>query len=244
MLKSDQEAYLVDYGLAYRFARDNVHQPYKIKPECRHNGTIEYTSRDAHDGAQITRRSDLEILGYCVIHWICGKLPWIDLIKSPVQVQESKKKSMSNVKGFLKETLESVGTPMEVVKFMEFYLNEVNKLEFESEPDYVKVHSKITETLAALGHAKGERDNFYVFSKEVKIAKKMPAVKDKSNANNGSKLEVSSAKKRVVPSPKATPKATAKKVTKKEESESDESDSDLEEIKAEQAPKTTGNWKI
>jgi vaccinia related kinase len=56
MLKTDQEAYLVDYGLAYRFMRDNVHQPYKIKPECRHNGTIEYTSRDAHDGAQISRR--------------------------------------------------------------------------------------------------------------------------------------------------------------------------------------------
>lgn len=52
MLKNDHESYLVDYGLAYRFQRENVHQKYVIKPERRHNGTIEYTSRDAHDGAR------------------------------------------------------------------------------------------------------------------------------------------------------------------------------------------------
>jgi len=95
MLKNDNEAYLVDYGLAFKFRpRDSDHLPYAIKPERRHNGTIEYTSRDAHAGANISRRSDLEILGYCVIHWMCGKLPWIDLIKNPVHVQDSKNKSV------------------------------------------------------------------------------------------------------------------------------------------------------
>ena len=52
MLKSDHESYLVDFGLAYRFKRDDVHQNYDVKPERRHNGTIEYTSRDAHAGAR------------------------------------------------------------------------------------------------------------------------------------------------------------------------------------------------
>ncbi len=52
MLKNDNEAYLVDFGLAVRFKRDDVHQKYEIKPERRHNGTIEYTSRDAHNGAR------------------------------------------------------------------------------------------------------------------------------------------------------------------------------------------------
>ena len=53
MLKSDKEAYLVDYGLAHRFIRDgNDHQAYVFKPDAKHNGTIEYTSRDAHDGAR------------------------------------------------------------------------------------------------------------------------------------------------------------------------------------------------
>lgn len=53
MLKSDAHAYLVDYGLVVRFERDGQMQKYQIKPERRHNGTIEYTSRDAHDGARM-----------------------------------------------------------------------------------------------------------------------------------------------------------------------------------------------
>jgi vaccinia related kinase len=91
MIKNDHEAYLVDYGLAYRFMRDNEHQKYRVNKDKRHNGTIEYTSRDAHDGVNISRRSDLEVLGYCVIDWACGTLPWNDLIKNNVHVQESKK---------------------------------------------------------------------------------------------------------------------------------------------------------
>lgn len=42
MLKNDSEAYLVDFGLAYRFKRDDVHQKYEIKPERRHNGKFWY----------------------------------------------------------------------------------------------------------------------------------------------------------------------------------------------------------
>ncbi len=52
MLKSNHEAYLVDYGLAYRFMRDKIHSKYETKQDRRHNGTINYTSRDAHDGAR------------------------------------------------------------------------------------------------------------------------------------------------------------------------------------------------
>lgn len=92
MLKSDSQAYLVDYGLVVRFERDGQQQKYHIKPERRHNGTIEYTSRDAHDGAGINRRSDMEILGYCAMHWLSGTLPWIDLIANCEKVQQSKVK--------------------------------------------------------------------------------------------------------------------------------------------------------
>jgi vaccinia related kinase len=53
MLKSDKEVYLVDYGLAHRFIREgDDHQAYVLKPDAKHNGTIEYTSRDAHDGVR------------------------------------------------------------------------------------------------------------------------------------------------------------------------------------------------
>jgi len=31
--------------------------------------------RDAHIGA-FSRRGDLEVLGYNMLEWLCGKLPW------------------------------------------------------------------------------------------------------------------------------------------------------------------------
>ena len=42
--------YLLDYGLAYRFKPSGNHVPYKEDPKRKHDGTIEYTSRDAHKG--------------------------------------------------------------------------------------------------------------------------------------------------------------------------------------------------
>lgn len=42
--------YLVDYGLAYRFSPDGNHKEYKEDPKKAHDGTIEFTSIDAHKG--------------------------------------------------------------------------------------------------------------------------------------------------------------------------------------------------
>jgi len=216
MVKTDNEAYLVDYGLAFRFKRDNEHQKYIVKPERRHNGTIEYTSRDAHDGVNISRRSDLEILGYCVVHWACGTLPWIDMIKNNVHVQESKKESMANVKEFMSKTLKKCDDISDVfIKFIESYLNDVNKLEYDTEPDYAKIHSKITETLASLGHTKTTKDNFYIFSSESKSAKAFRA--NRSKVIDQSREEVDEAPRKVEPKKRSTKTTEGTPRTKKRE---------------------------
>ena len=44
--------YLVDYGLAYRYLADGKHREYQEDPRCAHDGTIEFTSRDAHKGVR------------------------------------------------------------------------------------------------------------------------------------------------------------------------------------------------
>jgi len=71
------QAYLVDFGLASHY----VTGEFKPDPKKMHNGTIEYTSRDAHLGVA-TRRSDLEILGYNLIEWLGVELPWVTQIFS------------------------------------------------------------------------------------------------------------------------------------------------------------------
>ena len=47
------QAYLVDYGLAYRFRTSaGVHKPFVHDERRAHEGTLEFTSRDAHHGSK------------------------------------------------------------------------------------------------------------------------------------------------------------------------------------------------
>jgi len=43
--------YLLDYGLVCRFNPEGKHKEYKEDPKRKHDGTVEFTSRDAHNGA-------------------------------------------------------------------------------------------------------------------------------------------------------------------------------------------------
>ena len=73
---------------------------------------------------------------------------------------------MVNVKEFVKNSLGRVNNISGPVKsFMEYYLIEVNKLEFDAEPPYLKIQSKLSETLRTLGHGDMALDNFGLFSK-------------------------------------------------------------------------------
>ncbi|XP_061845282.1 serine/threonine-protein kinase VRK2 isoform X2 [Colius striatus] len=44
------EVYLADYGLSYRYCPNGNHKQYQENPRKGHNGTIEFTSIDAHKG--------------------------------------------------------------------------------------------------------------------------------------------------------------------------------------------------
>ena len=84
------QVFLVDYGLAYRFLTDGNHKQYKEDPKRKHDGTIEFTSLDAHKGVAPSRRTDLEILGYVMLQWLCSKLPWEDNLADKEYVMNSK----------------------------------------------------------------------------------------------------------------------------------------------------------
>lgn len=50
------QVYLVDYGLAFRYISDGKHKEYKEDPKRAHDGTVEFTSRDAHKGVGMCTR--------------------------------------------------------------------------------------------------------------------------------------------------------------------------------------------
>ncbi|KAH8383039.1 hypothetical protein KR009_006455 [Drosophila setifemur] len=122
------QAYLVDFGLASHFVTGD----FKPDPKKMHNGTIEYTSRDAHLGVP-TRRADLEILGYNLIEWLGVELPWVKqkLLAVPLKVQKAKEAFMSDIGGSLK-ALFPKGVPAPIGYFMKY----VAQLSYKDEPNY------------------------------------------------------------------------------------------------------------
>lgn len=142
--------YLVDFGLATKYSTDKEFKP---DPKKAHNGTIEYLSRDAHYGVA-TRRGDLEILGYNIIHWLGGSLPWDSKLADPKVVQAEKEKAMNEIPSFVKQCF--VDNNLTSIDFVIKYLQLVNKLKFNEKPDYSKV-CKILEDAEKKGTTKKRR---------------------------------------------------------------------------------------
>ncbi|KAM9651666.1 serine/threonine-protein kinase VRK1 isoform 5-T5 [Morphnus guianensis] len=139
--------YLVDYGLAFRYCPEGVHKVYKEDPKRCHDGTIEYTSIDAHNGVAPSRRADLEILGYCMIHWLSGHLPWEENLKDPNFVRDSKIRCRDNVSVLMDKCFPGKNKPDEIAKYME----KVKLLSYEEKPVYQHFREILLQGLKAIG---------------------------------------------------------------------------------------------
>uniref|UniRef100_A0A8K9WTE0 non-specific serine/threonine protein kinase n=1 Tax=Oncorhynchus mykiss TaxID=8022 RepID=A0A8K9WTE0_ONCMY len=148
------KVYLADYGLSYRYSPDGVHKEYKKNPKKGHNGTIEYTSIDAHNGVAPSRRGDLEVLGFCLLHWLCGALPWDSVLKNPIQVQEAKTRLIGNLPGSVQELSVGGACTDELASF----LLSVKALEYEERPDYQRLRELLSEAGPRVSGGQGRLD--------------------------------------------------------------------------------------
>ncbi|XP_029376746.1 serine/threonine-protein kinase VRK1-like isoform X2 [Echeneis naucrates] len=130
--RDTDKMYLVDYGLSYRYCPCGVHKEYKEDPKNSHNGTIEYTSLDAHKGLKPSRRGDLQILGFCLLHWLCGSLPWNHVLNNPALVQKAKTRLMDNLPDSVQQLASSRTGTDQLADFLLY----VKTLTYQDKPDY------------------------------------------------------------------------------------------------------------
>ena len=94
------------------------------------SGTIKYSSANAQRGRQLSRRDDLESLGYTLLYFMKGSLPWMNLNQNNNE-KEAYIKTYS-MKKFMPVERLCKETPSE----MQDYFKYVRQLKFKEEPNY------------------------------------------------------------------------------------------------------------
>ncbi|KAM6351716.1 serine/threonine-protein kinase VRK3 isoform 3-T3 [Alca torda] len=141
---------LAGYCFAFRYCPGGKHVAQREGSRTPHEGTMEFISLDSHKGAGPSRRSDLESLGYCLLKWLSGSLPWSDELDKVESVVEKKEKYKGDVTCLLRVCFmqrpipakQGVLLPIFCIHepcwtdALQSYLQQVMALEYEEKPHY------------------------------------------------------------------------------------------------------------
>jgi vaccinia related kinase len=112
--------YLRDFGAAGRYLDTNgVHKEHCYDHNSAHVGTVLYSSRDPLIDA-FARRGDLETLGYNMLQWLCGKLPWEDNADDPEYIRSQKESFMSNIPLLMRRSFPNSEPPAELSEYLKY----------------------------------------------------------------------------------------------------------------------------
>jgi serine/threonine protein kinase len=75
--KKNNQIYIIDFGFCKSFLNNNKH--IENKKTSNLIGTPNFASINAHEFNELSRRDDLESLGYMLIYFYYGNLIWKDL---------------------------------------------------------------------------------------------------------------------------------------------------------------------
>ena len=119
--------YLIDFGIS-KYFKDSRGRHIPMKDKKSFIGTTRYASISAHLGNELSRKDDLESLGYVLIFLLKGALPWQNLNVS----DKEKTKKVGEMKAKITPEELCKDLPIELTNYMTY----VKSLMFVEDPDY------------------------------------------------------------------------------------------------------------
>ncbi|KAA8523267.1 hypothetical protein F0562_009690 [Nyssa sinensis] len=123
------QVYIIDFGLAKKYRDTSTHQHIPYRENKNLTGTARYASMNTHLGIEQSRRDDLESLGYVLMYFLKGSLPWQGL-KAGTKKQKYEKISERKVSTSIEALCR--GYPTEFASYFHY----CRSLRFDDKPDY------------------------------------------------------------------------------------------------------------
>eukprot|EP00929_Paragymnodinium_shiwhaense_P091243 TRINITY_DN51263_c0_g1_i1.p1 TRINITY_DN51263_c0_g1~~TRINITY_DN51263_c0_g1_i1.p1 ORF type:complete len:377 (-),score=61.90 TRINITY_DN51263_c0_g1_i1:400-1530(-) len=124
------QVYIIDFGLSKRYCEPRTKKHIPCAARCAFQGTARFASLNGQFGVEQTRRDDLEAIGFVLMYFLRGELPWQGL---PAHLsREEKFHLIAQCK--LNTPVEDLcrGYPIE----FDSYFNYCRSLSFQERPNY------------------------------------------------------------------------------------------------------------
>ncbi|SCU98033.1 LADA_0H10132g1_1 [Lachancea dasiensis] len=122
--------HVIDFGLSKKYRDFSTHHHIPYRENKNLTGTARYASVNTHLGIEQSRRDDLESLGYVLIYFCKGSLPWQGL---KANTKRQKYDRIMEKKLCISVEQLCAGLPVEFVEYMRYCRN----LRFDERPDYL-----------------------------------------------------------------------------------------------------------
>lgn len=155
--KKLNQVYIIDFGLAkkYRDSKTHRHIPYLEQKSL--TGTARYASINTHLGIEQSRRDDLESLGFVLMYFNRGNLPWQGLRakhKKDKYNKISEKKMSTPIDALCKHFPNEFGQ----------YINYCRALRFDDKPDYAYLRRLFRDLFFRQGYCADYRFDWTVLN--------------------------------------------------------------------------------
>jgi hypothetical protein len=129
-----KQIYIIDFGLCKSYMNNDKHNP--IKKTNSLIGSLTYASINTHNCNELSRRDDMESLGYMLAFFYLGTLPWQQLTSENINIIKQLKQDIT-----INEKLPEV---------LVNYIKNVRSLEYEEKPNYFLIIDNFKRELEIL----------------------------------------------------------------------------------------------